>query len=213
MLIYGGLLSPYVRKVGLAAVEKGIAWELILTNPGSPDADFRAASPFGKIPAMKDGDFALSDSSAIIAYLEAKYPTPALLPVDPQARGKAVWFDEFADTILCASGLKVLFNRLVGPKLLKIPGDEAIAAQGEAELPRIYAYLESVAPVEGWLVKDGFSLADIAVASILRTLEYVHVAPKPEEYPAIAAWYDRVRDRPAWQQIATQEDAVRRRRS
>jgi glutathione S-transferase len=211
MLIYGALISPYVRKVGIAAAEKGIAWDLIPTSPRSPDPDFNAASPFGKIPAMQDGDYRLADSSAIVAYLEAKHPAPALLPTDAKARGKAVWFDEFADTMLCASGLKVLFNRFVGPKLLKVPGDEALAAQGEAELPPLYAYLESVCPAEGWLVGEKFSLADIAVASVFRSLQYVNVDPKPEQYPATVAWYGRVRERPSWQQIAVQEDAARRR--
>jgi glutathione S-transferase len=210
MLIYGGLLSPFVRKVCIVAAEKGVAWELQPTSPGSTNPDFVAASPFGKIPAMRDGDFRLADSSAIVAYLEAKYPAPALLPGDAQARGRAVWFDEYADTILATSGLKVLFNRLVGPKILKIGGDEAIAAQGEAELPRLYTYLEGVCPTDGWLAGAEFGLADIAVASVLRTMIYVQLFPPPELYPGIGAWYARVCERPAWQQIAAQEDAPRR---
>ncbi|MDP9055975.1 MAG: glutathione S-transferase family protein [Pseudomonadota bacterium] len=211
MLIYGALLSPFVRKVCIVAAEKGIAWELKLTSPGSSDPDFVAASPFGKIPAIRDGDFTLADSSAIVAYLEAKHPAPPVLPADPQARGKAVWFDEFADTILSASGLKVLFHRLVGPIILKIGGNEAIAAQGEAELPALYSYLEGVCPADAWLAGAEFGLADIAVASVLRTMAYVDQFPPPDRYPAITAWYARVRERPAWQQVAAQEDAPRAR--
>ncbi len=209
MLIYGALISPFVRKVCIAAAEKGVAWELAPTRPASDDPGFRAASPFGKIPAMQDGDFTLSDSSAIVAYLDAKHPAPALLPSDPQARGRAVWFDEFADTVLAPSGLKVLFNRLVGPKIFKIPGDEALAAQGEAELPRLYSYLEGVCPAQGWLAGETFGLADIAVASMLRTMVYVDLFPPPDGHPAIAAWYGRVSERPAWQQVAAQENAPR----
>ena len=96
MKLYGALLSPFVRKVALAATEKGIDYDLILTSPGTPDPDFRVASPFGKIPAIRDGDFLLADSTAIFTYLEAKHPEPALLPADPRLRGKAMWFDEFA---------------------------------------------------------------------------------------------------------------------
>ena len=128
MLIYGALLSPFVRKVCIAAAEKGIDWELRPTGPGGADPEFVAASPFRKIPAIRDGDFVLADSSAIVAYLEAKYPLPALVPLAAEERGLAVWFDEYADTILGAAGLKVLFNRLVRPKFMKLPGDEAIAA-------------------------------------------------------------------------------------
>ncbi len=205
MIVYGALLSPFVRKVCLACEEKGIAYELFVTRPHGPDPGFNAASPFGRIPALRDGDYTLSDSSAIVAYLEAKHPAPPMLPADPQARGRAVWFDEFADTILGGSGLKILFNRLVAPKILKVPYDEAVALQGEAELPPILAWLESVAPASGWLAGADFSLGDIAVASMFRSLSSVGYEPDPASHPATAAWYARVCERPAWQTIAERE--------
>src|SRR3990170_6457911 len=64
MIVYGSSLSPFVRKVLAYASEKHIELELKPTGPGDPD--LRAASPFGKMPALSDGDFQLSDSSAII---------------------------------------------------------------------------------------------------------------------------------------------------
>ena len=209
MKVFGALLSPYVRKVALVAAEKRLPWELVLSNPGSPDPEFRAASPFGKIPAINDGGFGLCDSTAIVAYLEAQYPAIPVLPADPQLRGRAVWFDEFADTIFFASGMKVLFNRLVGPKLLKIGGNEEIAVQGEAELPPILAWLESVVPAAGWLLGETFTLADVSVASVLRSLRAVGWGPDAATYPRTAAWYDRVTARPAWQAVAAIEDARR----
>lgn len=204
MKLYGALLSPFVRKVALIAAEKGLACELVIVSPGNADPEFLAASPFGKIPAIRDGDYSLSDSSAIAHYLETRSPSPALLPADAEARGRAVWFDEFADTVLAGSGLKILFNRLVGPKLLKRPYDEAVALQGEAELPPIVAYLESVAPESGWLAGQ-FSIGDLAVASVLRSLTYVGHGPDAAARPLTAAWFERVRARPAWQQIEAKE--------
>ena len=99
MQAFGGLISPYVRKVCLVATLKDIPYELVLASPHNALPDFVAASPFGKIPAIKDGDFSLCDSTAIIAYLEAKYPANPVIPADPQTRGRTIWFDEFADTI------------------------------------------------------------------------------------------------------------------
>ena len=132
MLIYGALLSPYVRKVCVIAAEKGLPFEMKFTPRGGTDAEFLAISPAGKIPALRDGDYALADSSAIAAYLDAQYPAIGLIPAEARARGRVVWFDEYADTVLGASGLKVLFHRLVAPKLLKLPYDEAVAEQGVA---------------------------------------------------------------------------------
>ena len=207
MIIYGALLSPYVRKVCVAAQEKGIAYEMSLKRPWIETPGFAEASPFGKIPAIRDGDYTLADSSAICAYFEAKHPAPALLPADPQARGKAVWFDEFADTVIFPAGGKILFNRLVGPKFMRVPGDEDAAKQGEAELVPIFAYLESVAPAEGWLAGAAFTLGDIAVASVIRSLTYVGAQPTLALHPATCTWYNRVCARPAWSRIAEEEAA------
>jgi glutathione S-transferase len=205
MKLYGALLSPFVRKVALVAAEKGIAFEFARGGPGRPDPEFLAASPFAKIPAIDDDGFTLADSSAIALYLDTKVATPALLPADAQQRGRAMWFDEFADTIFGASGLKVMFNRYVGPKIFKVEGNEALALQGEAELPRILDYLESVAPESGWLLGEAFSLADISVASMLCTMAYILDCTDAVARPRTAAWYDRVRARPAWQAIAEHE--------
>jgi glutathione S-transferase len=205
MQVFGGLASPYVRKVCLVLEEKGLAYELVQLAPHSDHPAFRAASPFGKIPGFVDGDYHLADSSAIVAYLEARHPERPLLPAEPRARGKAMWFDEFADTIFAASGLKILFNRFVAPKFLKIPGSEELALQGEAELPRSLDYIESVAPESGWLLGEDFTLADISVASMFRSLTYVGYDPKAQTHPKTTAWYARVGERPAWRTIAKAE--------
>jgi glutathione S-transferase len=204
MKLYGALLSPFVRKAVVAAEEKGMAYELVPGSPGAANPEFQEASPFGKIPALRDGDYTLADSTAIVTYMEAKQPAPALLPAEARARGRAMWFDEFADTIYAASGLKILFNRLVAPRLLKLPYDENVALQGEAELPRILDYLESVAPEDGWLVGD-FTLGDISVASMIRSLTYVGFGTDAAKYPRTAAWYGRVIARPGWVAVAERE--------
>jgi glutathione S-transferase len=205
MRIFGGLVSPYVRKVCLVLEEKGLPYDLTPLSPQADHPEFRAASPFGKIPALVDGDYRLADSSAIIAYVESIHPEMPMVPIDARARGKAIWFDEFADTVFAVSSLKILFNRFVAPKLLRLPFSEETALEGEAELPRSLDYIESVAPESGWLLGDEFTLADIAVASVFRSLTYVGHEPDADARPRTAAWYDRVRARPAWQVVAEKE--------
>lgn len=208
MKVHGFPLSPFVRKVHVLAAEKGVAIEMVLGKPGEPSAEFLAASPFRKIPALQDGDFNLADSTAIVTYIDALHPEPPMLPGDARAKARAIWFEEFADTILVAAGGKVLFNRLVGPKLLGIPGDEAVAEQGMKELGPIMDYLEAHAPDGGWLAGDGFSIGDIAVACGLRSLGYIGLEPDPARHPRAAAWYERVTARPSWRLVAEREAAV-----
>lgn len=205
--VHGFPLSPFVRKVHIVAAEKGIPIEMVLGKPGEPSPEFLAASPFRKIPAMEDGDFSLCDSTAIVTYLDALQPEPAIAPGDARARARAIWFEEYADTILVASGGKILFNTFVGPKLMGIPGDEAVAEQGRKELGPVMDYLESQCG-DGWLAGDAFSIGDIAVACALRSLGYIGLEPDPASRPKAAAWYARVKARPSWAVVSALEDKV-----
>ena len=118
MILYGSTMSPFVRKVAAFAAEKGIEIDLQQTGFPNHTPEFLAASPFKKMPAIADGDYLLSDSSAIIHYLEAKFPEPEMIPTEPRARGRVIWFDEFADTLLFACGAKIFFNKVVAPRFL-----------------------------------------------------------------------------------------------
>lgn len=208
MKLYGALLSPFVRKVAVVLAEKGLNYEPRRGGPGTTDPEFLAVSPFAKIPVLEDDGFVLPDSTAIAHYLDAKHPEPALIPAAPQDRGRTVWLDEFADTILAEAGIKVQMSRIVRPRFLKLPVDEATALEGEAELPRALDYLESIAPAEGWLVGDAFTLADISVGVAWRTAEFVGALGDPAARPRSAAWYARLQARPAWQDVAAREAAL-----
>jgi glutathione S-transferase len=199
MIVYGASLSPFVRKVLAYGAEKGLELEHKPLGLGSDDPDFLAASPFRKIPAFRDGDFGISDSSAIIHYLEAKFPEPALIPADPQARARVIWFDEFADTILCACGAKMFFNRIVAPRFLGREGDLETADKAEREeLPPILDYLERTIPENGWLVGDDISLADIAVATAFANFRHLGMTIDAARYPKVAAFAERMLARPSF---------------
>jgi glutathione S-transferase len=76
MIVYGSSLSTFVRKVLAFAAEKGIELELQPTGMPNYLPEYLEASPFRKMPAFRDEDYTLADSSAIIHYLEAKQPEP-----------------------------------------------------------------------------------------------------------------------------------------
>lgn len=207
MIVHGSSLSPFVRKVMVFAAEKGLAFDNKVAPPGARTPEFLAMSPFGKIPAFEDGDFALCDSSAIVHYLEAKHPEARLIPTEARALGRAIWFDEYADTIMFTAAAPIFFNRIVA-KLMGMDGDPAAADKAEAEaLPPLFNYLESVIPDSGFLVEDRFTLADISVASPFVNLDHAGVTIDAATYPKTVAYRDAILARPSFAAIVAKEKA------
>ena len=207
MIVHGSTLSPFVRKVMVFAAEKGLAAENKVSPPGPKSPEFLAISPFGKIPAFEDGDYQLCDSSAIVHYLDAQYPDPRLIPAEPRALGRAVWFDEYADTILFSAGATIFGNRVV-MKLMGKEGDLAAADKAEAEaLPPMLAYLEGVMPASGFLVEDRLTLADISVASLFVNFDHARVHIDAGIYPKVTAYVAAVLARPSFAALIAKEKA------
>lgn len=208
MIVFGSSFSPYVRKVLAFAAEKGIELEVRPLGLQSDDPDFLAASPFRKIPALQDGEFRISDSSAIITYLDAIRPEPNLIPTEPRARARTIWYDEFADTILMGCGRTMFFNRIVAPRFLRRDGDLAAADRAEREeLPPILDYLEGEIPASGHLVEDRLTLADLAVASPLANLRTHLGIDVGHGRPRLAAFLDATLSRPSFKPWVDKESA------
>ena len=197
MIVYGVPLSPFVRKVLVYGEERGLSLEMKPTTFGNPEPEFVETSPFKKIPGFRDGDFTISDSSAIIAYLEAKFPEGRLIPSDPEGAARVTWFDEFADTIIFKPASAIFGNRVVAP-LLGRPGDMAAADAAQAdELPAMYDYLET--QIDGaFLVGESMTLADVSVASVLMNMAHCDAAANSAKYPKLTAWTAKMHARPSF---------------
>ena len=141
--------------------------------------------------------------------MEAKHPEPALIPAAPSLRGKVIWFEEFADTVLVSCGAKIFFNLIVAPRFLGMPGDPEAARQAELnDLPPILDYVERNAPGEGeYLVGDRLTLADLAVAGPFANFRHTETSVDPERYPRTVAYVERILARPSLAQWVEREAA------
>jgi glutathione S-transferase len=162
------------------------------------------------MPALRDGDYTLADSSAIVHYLEAKFPECPLIPVEPKARGKTIWFDEYADTVLVSCGAKMFFNRVVVPLFFKREGDLEAADKAEREeFPPILDYLQSVAPEPGqFLVGGTLTLADIAIASPFANFEHLGCAKDVARHGRLHDYVQSILSRPSFASLIERENAL-----
>lgn len=198
MILYGTSLSPFVRKVLVALAEKGVDFEHRPLRFHDPDPSFQAASALGKIPAIEDDGYHLADSTAILHYIERKHPSPALMPSDAKAYGRAVWFDKFTDTELLPKVIKPFVHRFVMPNLMGKPGDEAVVTKAlTEEMPPLFDYLEG--EIDGpYLVGDAFGLADIAVTTSFHNLRIAGESVDAGRWPKLAAYISATLERPSF---------------
>ena len=200
--IYGVAISVHTRKVIVAARMKRLPFDLVPVVPvipGNPPPDWRRLSPTGKIPVLQDDDFTLADSAAICAYLDRTQPQPALYPGDARAQARALWLEQYGGGTVFHDIVHPLFHEtFVNPKLKNLPTDRArVDAVLSATVPEVFSYLDAVAG-DGFLAGPLLSVADIAVASNLVTMQYIGFGLERARYSKLAAWFDRVIRQPAF---------------
>jgi glutathione S-transferase len=193
LTVIGSFVSPYVRKVLACMNLKGLDYEVDPITPFFGNEEYQRLSPLRRIPVLIDGDFSISDSSVICAYLDEAYPPRRLLPVDPKDRARARWFEEYADTRLGDLLIWGLFyQKIVHPLVWGEPGDQVrIERSLKEDIPEALDYLEGELPADGFLFED-MGLADIAIASFFQNGFYADFRIDSERWPRTAAFVARV---------------------
>lgn len=204
--LYGASLSPYVRKVRVALAEKGLSYEHIQIDPARRPADYYDISPFGRIPALRDGDKVLADSGVICTYLDAHYPDVSLNYADPYLKARVEWFEKFGDYELGpVTTFGVFRNRVVMHLLGQPCNDEYVARCLEEKLPPLMDYLEANLADDGFIVGDRFTLADIAIATQFANFSLGKEQIDAQRWPKSAAYVQRILSRPSFATFVEQE--------
>lgn len=171
--LYGVPLSPFARKALMALDYKELEYENPPTFPGDESPEFRAISPLGKIPVLEHDGFTVPDTSVICRYLDRIAPDKPLYPQDPKEEARACWLEEYADSRLVDTCATLFRERLLKPKMMNQPTDEAVVQDIlDSAMPECLAYLESVVPENGYLVGDSLSIADLAVTTCFIQARY-----------------------------------------
>lgn len=172
IILYGSPGSVFVRKPRILLQEKKIEF---IADPINlyeyTHEEFKEASPLNKIPALRDGLFTLADSSAICAYIDKKYPNPGFYPNDPEHYGQALWYEEYADTVLFQAIAPCYYQTVLVPLYHhREPDQEAINTALNKQLPKVASYLENELINKQYLVGNHFSIADVAVVSMFMNM-------------------------------------------
>jgi glutathione S-transferase len=193
MELYDNPFSPYAFKVRAALYEKGIPHEKREIQKREDRAVLLRVNPRGEVPAIVEDGTAICDSKVICAYLEDRFPEPALYPRDPLRRARCRTLELKSDTDVDACVLVLGLLKLTRTDVAKDVPDAL--PQAEEILSRHYAHLERELAGREWFL-GAFSLADIALTPHLRSAAFMGYAPG-SEHPALSAWLERGRGRPS----------------
>jgi glutathione S-transferase len=196
MKLYDFPLAPNPRRLRIYLAEKGLAIPRITVDlrAGEQRApEFLAKNPHGSLPVLElDDGTLLTESEAIIEYLEELHPEPPMLGRTPLERAKTRRLERLCE-------IAVLFRaaRYVHAVVAPLPGakpNPALAEWARSELPRGLAVLE--AELGAFVAGERVTVAD---CTLFAAFEFARLAGLKLEdgYPRLAAWYERFSRRPS----------------
>jgi glutathione S-transferase len=186
-------LSTFSRRVHIALLEKGIPFETItvdMPNRAHKSKEYLRLNPYGRVPTIVEDDgFTLYESTAILEYLEATHPTPALLPKDARQRALAAMHMKVCDIEIGTATGTLIFPKRFLPKE---KWNEASMADAKRRIERHLEIVEAELGEREWLVGGAYSLVEVCYTPFVEFLELMEIAPPP----AVKAWAARMLDRP-----------------
>lgn len=194
--LYLDLMSQPCRAVYIFAKKNRIPFQLCpvdLLKGQHYTESFTQVNPLRKVPALKDGDFTLAESVAILLYLSRKYKAPDhWYPQDLQARARVDEYLSWQHTTLRSCCTRATWQKLLFPVFLGQAVPPETLAATLAELDRCLQLLEDK------FLRDQPFLAgpQISVADLVAITELMHPVSAGcrifESRPKLAAWRQRV---------------------
>ena len=204
--LYDCTTAPSPRRARILLAEKGVPHQTVqvdLKNSEQLSDAFQKINPHCTVPALRTDDgTVLTDNAAITAYLEARYPEPALLGTTPNEKAEVAswnWRIEFEGLMAVADALRnsspAMANRaLPGPlDFQQIP---ELAHRGLARLQQFFAMLNEHLANHDFIAIDGFSVADITAVVAVDFARAVKVRPG-EQHPHLQRWRAAMAQRPS----------------
>jgi glutathione S-transferase len=164
--LHGLTLSNYYNKVKIVLLEKGVPFTEVKLLTGSKDDTVLAGTPLGKVPFIRIEDGrTLCESQVIVDYLEARFPTPPLLPADPMAAAKVRELCTFLEL-----HLELVARDLYGQAYFGGSVSDSTQERVKARLMKNIPALQRLLKLAPYAAGQSFTLADAAAFSSLPTV-------------------------------------------
>jgi glutathione S-transferase len=168
LVVFGIPQSNYVRSVRMACIEKGVPYTLEPCPPQS--SAIKQYHPFGRVPAVRHGDFTLYENSAILHYIDDAFPGPRLTPADPRRRARMEQWISAINAYYDNAMVRRLLLQYIFPTGADGKPDRAVIDQAAADARHQIAVLDAAVADGPFLLGADIRLADLLLAPIMAYL-------------------------------------------
>lgn len=205
LTLYDNPFSPFARKVRMALRFKRIAFDSVDALAVRERERLTSVNPRAEVPVLVDGDLVVVDSADIVAYLEDRFPTPALLPSTPRLRAEARRWQRLADGLLDAVVHDI--SLWVWPTHRRSDRPPAgLLEAGRRDLETALGWVEDALRAAPYLC-GGLSIADLALFPHLSSLRPLGIVLDASRHPSVLRWMRAMRSQEA---VRADLDHVRR---
>ncbi|MEM5527356.1 glutathione S-transferase family protein [Gammaproteobacteria bacterium AS21] len=162
--------------------------QIIIDYENTSSTEFRNINPMGKLPVLVDGETIVTETAAICAYLADKYAAKGLAPAIGSPQRASYYRYLFISGNTIEPALTLASAKLEHPEP---------KTAGWGDMPRVLATIEVMTPATDWALGNHFSAADIVFGGLL---DFSMAFGLLQASPKVAAYVERLRQRPAYQQ-------------
>ncbi|NER46633.1 MAG: glutathione S-transferase family protein [Symploca sp. SIO1A3] len=202
MKFYYHPISGNARRVWIALLEKQIPFEPILLKLDGDQfkPEFVAINPFHHIPVIVDDGFEVVESLAILDYLEAKYPTPSLMPQEAKALATVRMVELVTINELVPATVPLM------QQMLQLPVTTEKIETAQQRIANVLSFFENKLSNTPYFVGENLTLADIVAGSSSLFLSFMGIPV--DSYPKVKTWLEQLMQRESFVKTAPTPEEI-----
>jgi len=195
-------ISGNARRVWIALLEKQIPFEPILLKLDGDQfkPEFVAINPFHHIPVIVDDGFEVVESLAILDYLEAKYPTPSLMPQEAKALATVRMVELVTINELVPATVPLM------QQMLQLPVTTEKIETAQQRIANVLSFFENKLSNTPYFVGENLTLADIVAGSSSLFLSFMGIPV--DSYPKVKNWLEQLMQRESFVKTAPTPEEI-----
>jgi RNA polymerase-associated protein len=186
MVLYSGTTCPFSHRCRFVLFEKGMDFEIRDVDLYNKPEDINVMNPYGQVPILVERDLILYESNIINEYIDERFPHPQLMPGDPVDRVHVTTLESRASK-----------------------SNEKMVEKARAHIRDRLTQLAPVFLKNKYMLGDGFSMLDVAIAPLLWRLDYYGIELSKNAAPLLK-YAERIFSRPAYIEALTPSEKVMR---